>query len=94
MECLLPESLDITTVLDSATQYNKWLAQKDSLEINASKVNRTDAAGLQLLTSLFFSANKNHIAIELVQPTPTLIDGLTTLGLIEQFGCVACTEGE
>jgi ABC-type transporter Mla MlaB component len=93
MECLLPESLDITTVIDSATQYNKWLENNKTLEIDASQVVRTDAAGLQLLASLFVSAKNNHIAITLAQPTPLLLTSLTTLGLLEQFGDVTCSEG-
>lgn len=92
MDCLLPESLDITTVIDSASQYSEWLEQNDSLQIDASNVRRTDAAGVQLLTSLFFSATKNQIAIELVQAPPLLLDSITTLGLIEQFGAINSLE--
>jgi ABC-type transporter Mla MlaB component len=93
MECLLPESLDITTVIDSAMQYNKWLEHNENLQINASNVVRTDAAGLQLLTSLFISAKNNQITITLAQPTQSLITSLTTLGLMHQFSDVTYSEG-
>ena len=85
MECLLPESLDISTVLDSATQYKTWLAQDNQLNVDASHVSRVDAAGIQVLASLFLSAKSNQIDIQLVQPTPSLIEGISTLGLDDQF---------
>ncbi|WCP69379.1 STAS domain-containing protein [Vibrio tubiashii] len=85
MECLLPESVDISTVLDSATQYKTWLGQDNQLSIDASHVSRVDAAGIQALASLFLSAKSNQIDIQLVQPTPSLIEAISTLGLDDQF---------
>ncbi|KJY81827.1 anti-anti-sigma regulatory factor [Vibrio galatheae] len=85
MECSLPESLDISTVLDSATQYKQWLANSDLLKIDASRVTRVDAAGIQALTSLFISAKSNQLDIQLIQPTPALLEGINTLGLSNQF---------
>jgi len=85
MECLLPESLDISTVLDSTTQYQAWLAQADQLHIDASEVVRVDAAGIQALTALFLSAKSNQIEIQLINPTNSLLEGISTLGLQEQF---------
>jgi anti-anti-sigma regulatory factor len=85
MECLLPESLDISTVLDSATQYKTWLTQDNQLNVDASHVSRVDSAGIQALASLFLSAKSNQIDIQLVQPTPSLIEGISTLGLDDQF---------
>ena len=86
MECLLPESLDISTVLDSASDYKAWLTQDThQIQIDASHVNRLDAAGLQALLALFLSAKSNQIDIQLVKPTPLLIEGINTLGLRDQF---------
>ena len=85
MECLLPESVDISTVLDSATQYKTWLGQDNQLSIDASHVSRVDAAGIQALASLFLSAKSNQIDIQLVQPTPSLIEAISTLGLDDHF---------
>ena len=85
MECSLPESLDISTVLDSATRYKQWLAQEDRIQIDATSVSRVDAAGLQVLASLFLSAKKHQINIQLVQPTQVLLEAITTLGLREQI---------
>lgn len=85
MDCLLPESLDISTVLDSASQYQTWLATNKPLNIDASQVGRVDAAGLQALTSLFLSAKSNEVDIQLMQPTQALLEGINTLGLNLQF---------
>ncbi|GLT16884.1 sulfate transporter [Vibrio zhanjiangensis] len=85
MNCLLPESLDISTVLDTTTLYQEWLAGSGSIELNAEKVVRVDAAGLQLLSCLFISAKENHRDIYLLKPTETLTDGIQTLGLCDVF---------
>lgn len=94
MECLLPTSLDISTVLDCATDYKAWLAQDaNQIHIDASHVNRVDAAGLQALMSLFLSAKSHQIDIRLVKPTQILVEGINTLGLHEQFD-FNCEVGE
>lgn len=85
MECLLPESLDISTVLDSTTQYKSWLSHAEQLDVDASNVGRVDAAGIQALTSLFLSAKSNQIEIRLLKPSPLLTEGIATLGLNEPF---------
>ncbi|KGY14376.1 anti-anti-sigma regulatory factor [Vibrio tubiashii] len=85
MDCSLPESLDISTVLDSASQYGEWLSTSEPLHVDASHVGRVDAAGLQALTSLFLSAKSNQVDIQLMQPTEILLEGINTLGLNLQF---------
>ncbi|MCC2521423.1 STAS domain-containing protein [Vibrio coralliilyticus] len=85
MECLLPESLDISTVLDTATHYQEWFANHDSIQLNASSVARVDAAGVQLLSSLFISAKKNQREIQLLKPSDVLLEGIDTLGLQDVF---------
>lgn len=86
MECLLPETLDISTVLDSASRYKEWLAEDNQLHIDASQVSRVDAAGLQALASLFLSAKKHQIEIQLIQPTQILVDAIGILSLDDQIG--------
>ncbi|MCG9596379.1 STAS domain-containing protein [Vibrio sp. Isolate25] len=85
MECLLPESLDISTVLDATTQYQEWLATHEAIHLGADKVARVDAAGIQLLSSLFISAKKNQRTIQLLKPSDVLLEGIETLGLQEVF---------
>ncbi|MFD2017178.1 hypothetical protein ACFSJQ_19630 [Vibrio olivae] len=54
MDCLLNETLDISTVLDSTEHYKQWLADSNqALNLDASDVSRVDAAGIQALASLF-----------------------------------------
>jgi len=85
MDCLLPESLDISTVLDTTTQYKNWLTQANELHIDASEVVRVDAAGIQALTALFLTAKRNQIEVQLINPPNPLLEGISTLGLKEQF---------
>ncbi|NOH60524.1 STAS domain-containing protein [Vibrio sp. RE88] len=85
MECLLPESLDISTVLDTTTHYQEWFANQDSIQLSANSVVRVDAAGIQLLSSLFISAKKNQRDIQLLKPSEVLVEGITTLGLQDVF---------
>ncbi|CAM3166554.1 MULTISPECIES: STAS domain-containing protein [Vibrio] len=85
MECLLPESLDISTVLDTTTQYQEWLANQDTIHLDATAVVRVDAAGIQLLSSLFISAKKNQREIQLLKPSEVLLEGIETLGLQDVF---------
>ena len=86
MACLLPETLDISTVLDSASHYKDWLAEDNQLNIDASQVTRVDAAGLQALASLFLSAKQHQIDIQLIQPTQVLVDAIGLLSLHDQIG--------
>nr|WP_100751716.1 STAS domain-containing protein [Vibrio salilacus] len=85
MEYLLPENLDISTVLDSTNLYQHWLTSDGSLAIDASNVKRVDAAGLQALTALFASAKSNQVTIRLLHPTELLVESITTLGLNNQL---------
>ncbi|WP_295899093.1 STAS domain-containing protein [uncultured Vibrio sp.] len=81
MDCLLGESLEISTVMDAKVQYSEWLKQSSSLRIDASQVSRVDAAGLQLLASLFISAKQLNLEVELSDPSSVLSEALNTLGL-------------
>lgn len=85
MYCLLPESLDISTVLDVTTQYQTWFAHQGAVEVSAENVARVDAAGIQLLSCLFISAKKNRREICLIKPTQVLTESIQTLGLCEVF---------
>ncbi|WP_070968795.1 STAS domain-containing protein [Vibrio sonorensis] len=85
MECTLSETLDISTVLDASTLYQQWLSHNEALTVDASQVSRVDAAGIQVLTSLFLTAKRNQINAELHNPSPTLVDGIEVLGLCPVF---------
>lgn len=85
MDCALPESLEISTVLDSTSSYREWLSENTEIVIDASQVSRVDAAGVQALCSLFISANNHQIDIQLKHPSQILLEALGTLGLSEQI---------
>ncbi|MFB9135526.1 STAS domain-containing protein [Vibrio sp. AK197] len=82
MDCLLNETLDISTVLDSTEHYKQWLADSNqALNLDASDVSRVDAAGIQALASLFLTAEKNQQKVTLNNSPKVLTDGITILGL-------------
>ncbi|WP_248009248.1 STAS domain-containing protein [Vibrio amylolyticus] len=93
MDCLLGESLEISTVMDAKVQYEEWLKQS-SLRIDASQVSRVDTAGIQLLVSLMISARQMNVVVELSEMSPVLTEALQTLGLTKVFDNEGMVEGE
>ncbi|MGC9401950.1 STAS domain-containing protein [Vibrio genomosp. F10] len=85
MDCLLGESLEISTVMDAKIQYAEWLKQSSLLRVNASQVSKVDTAGVQLLASLFVSAKQLNVAIELSESSAVLTEAFVTLGLTSVF---------
>lgn len=80
-DCLLPDVLDISSALNVAAESKQWLQDHRSLVILASNVERVDAAGLQVLVSLFLSAERDSVEIRLDKPSATLKQGANALGL-------------
>ena len=85
MECVLEESLEISTVLNSKDKYLEWLKQDSPISIDASQVVRVDAAGLQTLASLFNSAKRADLEISIENPSSVLTDAIALLNLEKQF---------
>ncbi|CAH0535825.1 STAS domain-containing protein [Vibrio marisflavi] len=85
MDCLLEECLDISTVMDSSSNYKKWLNLPTPILIDASKVVRVDTAGIQALASLFATARAADSNIQLINATDTLLEGISILGLSDLF---------
>ncbi|MGF1752661.1 STAS domain-containing protein [Vibrio makurazakiensis] len=85
MECLLEESIEISTVLNSKDKYLEWLKQDTPISIDASHVVRVDTAGLQALASLFRSANRAGLVISMKNPSSVLTDAIELLNLEQQF---------
>lgn len=85
MDCLLEECLDISTVMDSTSTYKTWLNQPTPILIDASKVARVDAAGIQALASLFSTARSADTNIQLTNATDILLEGIYILGLSDLF---------
>ncbi|SDG82618.1 anti-anti-sigma factor [Vibrio xiamenensis] len=89
MDCVLNESLDISTVLESVEVYKSWLEKSESsVVLDASKVQRVDAAGIQALASLMVTAQHNKLSIHLTNPPKVLSEGITILGLQKIFDVI------
>ncbi len=89
MDCVLNESLDISTVLESVEVYKSWLEKSESsVVLDASKVQRVDAAGIQALASLMVTAQHNKLSIQLTNPPKVLSEGITILGLQKIFDVI------
>ncbi|WP_104400857.1 STAS domain-containing protein [Vibrio penaeicida] len=85
MERQLEESLEIGNVLNIKNEYQQWLDSNEELIIDASSVVRVDAAGLQALASLFFSAKQANTDIQLVNVPDDLQESIKLLDLQSVF---------
>ncbi|BCL71685.1 putative Sulphate transporter/antisigma-factor antagonist STAS [Vibrio nigripulchritudo MADA3029] len=85
MECQLEESLEIGNVLNIKNEYQQWLDTNEELVIDASSVVRVDAAGLQALASLFFSAKQANTEIKLINASDEFQESIKLLDLQSVF---------
>ncbi|EMA8958039.1 anti-sigma factor antagonist [Vibrio fluvialis] len=81
----LNESLDISNVVDCKLQYLEWLQQDSKIVVDAARVSRVDAAGIQMLVSLFESARLAEKDIRLENISEVLQEGIEVLGLKHRF---------
>lgn len=80
---ILNEVLDIAHVQECKQQFLSWISQEESIVIDCSAVSRVDAAGLQLLASLFITAQHNGQQIHFEQLSGVLAEGLALLGMTD-----------
>ncbi|MBN7278621.1 STAS domain-containing protein [Vibrio cholerae] len=80
---ILNEVLDIAHVQECKQQFLSWISQEESIVIDCSAVSRVDAAGLQLLASLFITAQHNGQQIHFEQLSDVLAEGLALLGMTD-----------
>lgn len=80
----LNESLDISNVVD-CNPISEWLQQDSKIVVDAARVSRVDAAGIQLLVSLFESARLAEKDIRLENISEVLQEGIEVLGLKHRF---------
>ncbi|WP_428773773.1 STAS domain-containing protein [Vibrio sp.] len=85
MDCMLPDTIDISTVLEAVPVYCEWLATSQPLTINASQVGKVDAAGIQALLALVITANKNNTPIQLIDCPTALREAIAILGFQANF---------
>ncbi|TQP60097.1 STAS domain-containing protein [Vibrio cholerae] len=80
---ILNEVLDIAHVQECKQQFLSWMSQEAPIVIDGSAVTRVDAAGLQLLASLFITAQNNGQQIHFEQLSDVLAEGLALLGMAD-----------
>ncbi len=85
MAMRLGECLDIHSVNEAKENYLRWLDESPPLLIDASYVNKVDAAGLQALASLFISASQSGTSIQLENPPSELLTAIRVLGFESVF---------
>lgn len=82
---VLQESLDIRNVAECKRTYQQWMQDNDVLIVDARSVSRVDAAGIQLLASLFRTAHLAGKEIRLDNISEALEEGLQVLGMEHCF---------
>ena len=81
---LLPRELTIHTAADTHRALLAWVAGLDEApawHVDASPVDDTDAAGVQLLLSLLRSAAQARATLRIETPSPVLERACRTLGV-------------
>lgn len=87
-----PQQLELTGNLDIGRAGElrapliEALATAQELQVELSRVERVDTAGLQLLLALARSARERGVAIRWSAPSPTLVEAAKRLGLSAAFG--------
>ncbi|EJN2398304.1 anti-sigma factor antagonist [Vibrio cholerae] len=80
---ILNEVLDIAHVQECKQQLLPWMSQEAPIVIDGSAVARVDAAGVQLLASLFITVQHNGQQIHFQQLSDVLAEGLALLGMAD-----------
>ncbi len=83
---VLESSLVINKASDVYETLKKFSENKQSVEIDASKVENIDSAILQLLVAFSLDLKKNDIKLSWHEPTEGLKEKATILGLTESLG--------
>lgn len=87
MEYALAESIDITQVLEIRKRYSDSLVNAQDITLDGSKVQKVDAAGLQLLLSLFVTCQQKGIDVRWQNISDELVLAATVLGLESALSC-------
>ena len=84
------ESIDITCAAKLHEQLLSLLKSDDSVIIlDGEKVERADAAGLQMLAALFKDAKKQSIDVQWYKPSDVLVNSSRLMGITELLGLAA-----
>lgn len=84
----LPENLTIASVNQIHEQFESLVETKDcdQIQLQASDVERTDTAGVQLLLALVLASKERQIGIVWEKPSAKLCSAATLLGLDNALG--------
>lgn len=82
---ILNEELDIAHVQECKQQFLPWILRNEPIVIDGRAVTRVDAAGIQLLFSLFVTAQHNGKEIRFEHISNVLAECLALLGMAEQM---------
>nr|WP_086940326.1 STAS domain-containing protein [Thaumasiovibrio occultus] len=85
MKVQLTRRLEISGVYQETARYAEWLQKNDELEIDASLVERVDAAGIQALTTLFVNAKEAGKRVFFCALSPKLDEAIRILELDALF---------
>ncbi|PAR48590.1 sulfate transporter [Vibrio metoecus] len=80
---ILNEALDIAHVQECKLQFLPWISQHEPIVVDGSAVVRVDAAGIQLLASLWMTAQHNQLEIYFDQLSDVLAEGIALLGMAD-----------
>ena len=84
------ESIDITCVAKLHEQLLQLKKSDDSvIVLDGEKIERADAAGLQLLAGFFMSAKKQSITVQWNNPSEVLINSSRLMGVTELLDLAA-----
>lgn len=82
---VLPEELTAYQVVEYKDTLIESLADVKELELDASKITKIDALGIQLILSATKTAENDHILCTITSPSEIFIKNAKQLGLTEEF---------
>ena len=80
-----PSSLDISQVQELHTKFNQVLEAGEPVLLDASMIERVDAAGLQLLCTFIQQAEVNELEVKWQEPSNALQESAKLLGLSDHL---------
>ena len=92
LEIELPDRMDIASAEQVHVTLEAALEQDQSVELHGARVVRFDTTCVQLLLSFFNEAQKQHLDVAWKQPSSTITEVMTFLGLADSVGLADAAE--
>lgn len=80
------ETLDISRVSEFYAELKMVLDENQPVDLDCSKIERVDTAGLQLLTVFSQKLKSNSLDLSWIEPSDVLKRSAQLLGLTEELG--------